>query len=349
MLKQELFNEGQLEHLDEVKYCYSEEEMELIANPNYTVRQMELMEMAIDNGYDTKSMLNKSVLEMRYTIKGFENNVNIEPYMGKGYVCPEFRIILNCLKSGTNPKPYIGKGYNKNQLLIILSCIDKGVNPEYYIDKVTDYDSYKEVEQEVINDRYKEFEEKIKLSECGEKFIIGNIRKFNFNQLNEIVNGINDNIDISKYAYDDVESINMKVIRKYLNRGIDISEYRDKLDYKYLDLLGECTENNIDITPYIFHSYEELTKYVEILKLGYSPELFSERLEIDALEQIILGLKDNLEVEFYRYCRTAENVKKVRLKLLELSKEGYDVYNGCADKLTHSQYEKIIDILNGME
>lgn len=210
MIEYSKFNEEQLEYLAEIEHCYTEDEVKIIANPSYTVRQMELMQHAIDNNYDTNLMINKNVTEMRYTLEGFNNHVDMEPYMHKNYTGLQLRVILNCLKLDVNPGLFICRAINRGSFFMI----DKEIK-EFKINQCLDI---------------------IKNSNYNVIAILNSFNEFSLEQLIEIADGVKYNIDITKYANKNVSPSKMKIVKEYLIKGIDISKYITECNYSCASL-----------------------------------------------------------------------------------------------------------------
>ncbi|WP_276798719.1 JAB domain-containing protein, partial [Fusobacterium gonidiaformans] len=166
--------------------------------------------------------------------------------------------------------------------------------------------------------------------------------KFSSHQMDEIQYGLSEELDISKYADPKFNSMQMSQIRLGLKKGLDVSRYADpKFDWSQMEQIRYGLEDGLDISKYTDSKFDE-AQMAEIryrLK-GNSDISRTTDSKFDNLQmaQIQIGLSHNLDVSKYADPNFDHNqMYEIRLGL----ENGLDISKYADPKFSPMQMEQI--------
>ena len=123
--------------------------------------------------------------------------------------------------------------------------------------------------------------------------------KYDAFQMRQIRYGLEDNLDISKYDNPKYEWERMRYLRIVLKHGIDTSQF----DFKQIEQIVLGIIDNLDISKYADPKYDAVE--MEWIRFGLengvdiSKYANSKHFNFEQIKQIIHGLKDNLDISKY--------------------------------------------------
>lgn len=149
------------------------------------------------------------------------------------------------------------------------------------------------------------------------------LKKFNQCQLQEILLGLKEGLDISFYENPEFDWYQMKEIREGLQRGLDVKLYANpKFDVDQMQLIQDGLEQGVDVQIYAKTEFDS-NQMFEILRglhskidvsVYASPEFNSEQMA-----EIRLGLEIGLNVK--EYAKPDIDARQMRMTRLRLWKE----------------------------
>ncbi|MFI3211632.1 MAG: hypothetical protein R3Y64_11370, partial [Peptostreptococcaceae bacterium] len=225
--------------------------------------QVGVINKVLDNSSKySKSFLNDIILLI-------ENSFDIEKYLGSNFESSEeVKIIANSIKNNVDLLPYLNKGYDANQLNLIYIGLNSNLDISKYLQfnskkmtriialmRIGKYDDslaiYDEVYLNLLRKGYEKdicllkyikandsilfLEETLKLlylikdNDFYKDFSLYELVEDNLtiNQIKQLIFGVKDNININLYANTDFNEFQMKEIRFGLKNEINVEIYSD--------------------------------------------------------------------------------------------------------------------------
>lgn len=249
--------------------------------------------------------------QMEQIVLGKGEDLDVNVYTKSEFTAKEMEQIRLGLKSGVDVSIYAKPVFNAHQMEWIRKGLEIGLDmnayakPEYTAKYLQDAKYYLEKygfmpNNFMSNDDslkldlfFKAYEEGIDLSKfmgvehtyhklCFIKKILELDPTFdNFNytykQLEEIVNGLQEGVDVRVYAKPEYSPIEMKTIREALKNGLDMKKYLER-GYEYFQLkeIFQGKKNGVDISAYSNIKFDHLQ-----------------------MEQIRLGLEEGVDISVY--------------------------------------------------
>lgn len=140
-------------------------------------------------------------------------------------------------------------------------------------------------------------------------------------EIKEIVTGLKNGVDASKYANPAFGWREMQIIRLGLQQGIDVTGISDikRMDRYQILEVQKGIKSGIDVTPYANHKYDH--RQMEMIRIGLERGLdVSQYTNLDLngsqMEQIRLGLDENVDVALFNNPRfNSAQMEQIRLGL----------------------------------
>ena len=153
--------------------------------------------------------------------------------------------------------------------------------------------------------------------------------KFSSHQMDEIQYGLSEELDISKYADPKFDWAQMREIRQGLEKDLDISHYADpKFDWEQMWEIRQGLEKGLDISQYADPKFDH-SQMREIrlgLKAGLDISQYADpKFDGEQMQEIRRGLMDDIDVS--KYADPKFNAAQM-----------YEIRGGLTDGLDVSKY-----------
>lgn len=238
-IKDKKFTKEQLKEIQDgvnknlnINYAYSD----------LNAEKMEILKEALINN------IKVNVEDLNFSIKdwhkieiqkGFNQNINLIPYISKGLNRQSVQVVMFALSKGLKEiDKYLNYGFDENQLYEIYDGLDKKIDVSIYAKNyysssqmefiksgleenidVTPYLNPEFTEQQMFQ-IYLGIMNKIKID-----YSIYAKKEFNWKQMREIRLGLENNLDVNYYSNSDLNYNKMKIIKNYLLKKKNPSKY----------------------------------------------------------------------------------------------------------------------------
>ncbi|MFI3211568.1 MAG: hypothetical protein R3Y64_11045 [Peptostreptococcaceae bacterium] len=293
---------------------------EIYIKENYTYENMKKAYILLSSGINLEESLmvkyiesELNVSQLNEIILGIKDNLDISIYEDKSFSCFEMKEIRLGLLSGVNIlKEFTGEEY--------LTARPK-------IREVRRLMGYKRDKSLNIN---------------SIEYLLDNKHLYDNHQLRVLTDGIKDDLDISIYSDNRYDGFQMEEIRSSMIHNVDFTKYLNpKHHYKKMRELKLLAIKGLDIDFLIQYPYSEIASIKVLLNDGIEVEkylgegysvnqlrkiqlgksnslLLNKEFEVRQMEQIRLGLQDDLDVSIYADTKYEyKQMKEIRLGLID--------------------------------
>ena len=167
--------------------------------------------------------------------------------------------------------------------------------------KQVEIQTAEESETTEIEGEFTEVTDGKELAKMNEEIL--NDNRFDENQKQTLLEGVENGLDISVYANPNYDSYQMNEIRWGLEKNLDVTQYATtKYNWRQMSQIREGLERNLDISVYADSKYDDLQ--MEQIRLGLEDKLdisayINPEYNADQMEQIRKGLEQKLDVSIY--------------------------------------------------
>ncbi len=245
----------------------------------------------LELGVDVHKFKNEyNPLQLAEIRKGLADKLDVRKYLNPKLSWLDMEEMRLELRQGIDMSKYREQGFDTQQVFQIRKGLVSGVDVSIFARK------------EYLAEQMREIRKGLVVSPDF-PIIFYRDPAFDYLQMREIRKGLEEQLDVSDYAYVDVPYMKMRVIRESAEDGLHFDKEKiDTYPYGILNQLHNAFKDHIDISMYISKGYdadqlEEIcTCLRESLKIDsyISPEMRS-----DAIKEIRLGLEKGLVVSEY--------------------------------------------------
>lgn len=280
-----LFTEEQLEQI--VLGKGEDLDVNVYTKPEFTAKEMEQIRLGLKSGVDVSvyAKLEFDSYQMEEIRLGLEKSIDVSVYAKPEYPSIVMWDIRNAIiEHGFIPDNYDPTD-NSFKLSRYFDAYDKDIDlTEYMGAEYTNYKLGKILKILEIDPNFKNFD-------------------FTCEQLDEIVKGLKDDVNVNIYAKHEYSPIEMCIIRKALKNGLNIDKYLE-CGYEFFQLkeIFKGKENGVDISVYsdVKFNYLQMEQIRLGLEEGIDVGIYA-KPEFDSYQmlEIRAGLLDSFDVSLY--------------------------------------------------